>query len=277
MQRECSARYTRLEADIPSVVPLVTDNAGEPRVLVEMRVDGRLVTSRLDGRAIPIDPGKHQVSFSTDDGVFATRDILVVQGERNRPIRVALHASKAPGARPAIEPLSSDEPSSSVKAPPPMGDDLAVRPASRRRPLMLDDSPEASTPTVTYREAPTSPFAYIFGGIGAAGVTGYVLLSVWGKKDNDLIASHCGLTQDCMPASMEHIRKLYLVADISGAAGAVALAAATWLFLRKSVVEEGPADNAVSRRSKSKRRVSIQTVDVRAVATGAEAMVGGTF
>src|SRR5947209_1023767 len=46
-RRECAARRTRLEADIPSVVPLVTDGAGQPRVLVEMRVDGRLVTARL--------------------------------------------------------------------------------------------------------------------------------------------------------------------------------------------------------------------------------------
>ncbi|HEY2730418.1 MAG TPA: hypothetical protein VGK52_10780 [Polyangia bacterium] len=286
-RRECTARRTRLESDIPSVVPLVTDGAGQPRVLVEMRIDGRLVTARLDGRAVPIDPGKHQVSFSNDDGVFATRTIVIVQGERNRPIRVVLRALKADGlpteARatetPPVDESSSSAESSSkaAKETAAPDDDAATSAPSVARQHALDESPAASTTRVVYREGSRSPFAYILGGLGVAGVGGYVLLSTWGRKDNDLIASHCGMTQDCLPASMAHIRKLYLEADISGAAGAVALAAATWLFLRKPVVEERPADNGVSLRSKSKRRVSIQTLDVRASASGAAAMVGGTF
>jgi len=276
------------------VVPLVTDGSGQTRILVEMRIDGRLVTSRLDGKAVPIDPGKHQVSFSNDDGVLATRSIVIVQGERNRPIRVAVRALKTGGVRPAREFLPGASPPSEAlgdETPPvdesssagketPTPDDLAGADASsaaRQPALALDDSPDAPTTRVVYREGSRSPFAYVLGVLGAAGVGGYVVLSIWGKKDNDLVASHCGLTQDCMPASMEHIHKLYLAADISGAAGAVALAGATLLFLRRPVVEERPADSAASLHSKSKRRVSIQTLDVRATASGAAAMVGGTF
>src|SRR5262245_12831447 len=32
LKQECTSRYTQLEADIPSVVPVVTDENGEPRV-----------------------------------------------------------------------------------------------------------------------------------------------------------------------------------------------------------------------------------------------------
>src|SRR5262245_26706703 len=36
LRQQCASHYAQLEADIPSVVPLVTDESGEPRVDVQV-------------------------------------------------------------------------------------------------------------------------------------------------------------------------------------------------------------------------------------------------
>src|SRR6476661_4298576 len=48
LQKECASHFTQLGSDIPSVVPFVTDAAGEPRADVQLRVDGELFASQLD-------------------------------------------------------------------------------------------------------------------------------------------------------------------------------------------------------------------------------------
>ena len=106
LQKECGTLYTQLEADIPSIVPLVTDDAGQPMVLVEVKMDGELLTSRLDGHALPVDPGSHEFSFGTDAGVFATRKVNIMQGQRNRTISVKLKR----GTNPSHAPLPAPRP-----------------------------------------------------------------------------------------------------------------------------------------------------------------------
>jgi len=90
LQKACTILHTQLERDVPSVVPLVMDEKGAPLALVEVRMDGALLTSKLDGLSVSVDPGKHEFSFSTDTGVFATRKVMILQGQRNRPISVLL-------------------------------------------------------------------------------------------------------------------------------------------------------------------------------------------
>jgi hypothetical protein len=66
LKQQCTNLYMQLESDIPSVVPLVTDDAGAPRVDVQVTMDGEVLTSRLDGRSLRVDPGLHEFSFSAD-------------------------------------------------------------------------------------------------------------------------------------------------------------------------------------------------------------------
>jgi hypothetical protein len=92
MFEDCASRYSQLRADTPSVVPMVTDDAGQARVDIEVRIDGTVLVSKLDGRAVSVDPGTHEFSFSTLHGVFATQRITIQHGEHNRLISVALHS-----------------------------------------------------------------------------------------------------------------------------------------------------------------------------------------
>src|SRR4029077_9552446 len=89
--QKCSAKYLALTADLPSVVPVVTDEAGEPHVDVQVKVDGELVSSRLDGRGITVEPGVHEFAFVGGGGVSTTQKIMIIEGQKNRPIAATIH------------------------------------------------------------------------------------------------------------------------------------------------------------------------------------------
>jgi hypothetical protein len=239
-RRECSTRRAQLDADIPSLVPLVTDDAGEPRILVEVRIDGALVTSRLDGRALPVDPGKHELTFGTDAGVFATRHLMVVQGERNRAIHVVLHGTEAGGLAPARAVVGAaarpaETPAALELRPLPQGEEAARAPAPREEPAGEDgEAPEAATKT-----ASPSPSAgpglgaapWLFGTLGLAGVGGFGLMTYWGRNDNAMLST---CSPNCTNTSLRHVRDLYWAADASLGVGVVSLAVSTWLFASRA-------------------------------------------
>jgi hypothetical protein len=70
---------------------------GEDVIHVQVRVDGAIVSTTLDGRAVFVDPGAHVVSFDAD-GSRVDRHLVVAEGERNRKVTVVFGES-APSAR----------------------------------------------------------------------------------------------------------------------------------------------------------------------------------
>jgi hypothetical protein len=90
MWLECSSHQTQLHDELASVVALVTDENGEDRPDVQVRMDGKLLTSKLDGRSLTVTPGAHEFSFSAGHGTFASEKITVARGEHNRLISVSL-------------------------------------------------------------------------------------------------------------------------------------------------------------------------------------------
>ena len=93
--QDCIVRGTRLSSAVPSVVPLVVDEKGDPRTDVQVKMDGQVITSQLNGRAILVDPGTHEFSFSTSAGVFASKKVTFAKGERNRTLAVSLPSTQA--------------------------------------------------------------------------------------------------------------------------------------------------------------------------------------
>jgi hypothetical protein len=98
--QDCIVRGTRISTALPSVVPLVIDESGAPRTDVQVKMDGQVIASQINGRAIPIDPGTHEFSFSTSAGVFASQKLTIAKGERNHELAVS-YPSGAKGRMPA--------------------------------------------------------------------------------------------------------------------------------------------------------------------------------
>jgi hypothetical protein len=257
LKQECTKLYLQMDADVPSVVPIVVDaTAGEAGAAFEVRMDGEPLTSKLDGLPIPVNPGWHEFTFSTEHRIFATQKVLVAQGERNRPIsasqrppdkKVAVAADVIPTRAPHPKEVALEETDSESEK--------VVPTPLKRKARVAEAQPEAGASWV----------AYALGGVGLVGVGGAGLFTYWGRQDNSALRSSC--SPDCNPASVHHIRMMYLAADVSGAAGVAALVASTWLFLQSRSTEE----------KSSNQMARLHTLDVRPTPSGAYATVGGTF
>jgi hypothetical protein len=266
-QHECTARYTQLDADIPSVIPVVLDARGVPRVDVEVRMDGEALTSHLDGHALAIDPGVHEFSFSTAAGVFASQQIMVLQGQRNRPVSASIRSAelrreKIPKAIAAAE----SPPPAPTPVPPALpSPEAAAREVTDRETAATEGA--APEGTLTAAAEPTNPhrkLIYALGAGGLAGVGAGALLVYWGRKDNDML-TRCA--QDCNASTTAHIRRLYLAANISFGVGVAALGAAYWVY---AVSQQSPKGEVASKEQAYR-------FDVAPVTSGAVASVSGSF
>jgi hypothetical protein len=238
LQQECTTQVTQLDADIPSVVPVVSDGENAPRVDCEVKMDGEVLTSKLGGQALPVDPGVHEFTFSTDKGVFATEKLMIVQGQRNRPLSVS---TRPPGASSAARGTYER---SSI--------DVVV--------------PESPAPASSPRRSPgVGP--WIVGGAGLAGVGVGALLIYWGRTDNASLVSNCA-GGGCSQAAVNHVSTMYVAGDVLAGAGLAALGvSAVWLLVGgpRANVEPLPPPQARFR------------FDVQPAHSGGLATVSGSF
>ena len=87
---DCALRLDELERLIPSLVFEAKDASGKDLALVRVKVDGRPLADRLDGKALPVDPGEHTFTFEVVGYAPVTRTLLLREGDRARRERVIL-------------------------------------------------------------------------------------------------------------------------------------------------------------------------------------------
>jgi hypothetical protein len=129
-------------------------------------------------------------------------------------------------------------------------------PPSRR----IDENVYAESPGKTrWGVAP-----FVAAGVGLAGLGGYAVFTQWGRTDNAELAQ---CAPNCDEASVEHIRKLYVAADVSLGVGVVALGAAAWLFFSGVDAKDPPPPG----------KTTAYSFDVKPSASGVLATVSGEF
>jgi len=268
--RECAARRAQLELDIPTVVPIAIDESGGPLVDVQVRADGQLLASRLDGRGLVIDPGVHEISFSSPDrGVFATEKVMIVEGQRNRPISVSLRP-RAAVARAAPAATSSTAAASPGGAP--EGDTAEAAgaaeaaapkgPSAASPPAPADPGGEAPPDAKTVRRPLLPLIPSVIAGVGLASLGAGALLTFWGNQDNAALSA---CSPHCVQADVTRIRSLYLASDVTFAVGGAALGLAAVLFV---------LDRPWKRDDRPR---AARVIDLQPIPSGAFASVRGTF
>jgi hypothetical protein len=255
VQRECSKWITQIDGETPSVVLLAKDEVGVAVLDVEVTMDGELLTSRLDGRAVQVDPGMHDFTFKTGSGAMVERRVAITLGERNRVVSVDLPASAARASAPAAKTETRD--AKAAPSPP-------AEPAAAPRLQLKTSPPDDLPPTPSPSEHGGSALPYVVGGVGVLGVGGYALLYAMAKSENNALLDQCWPT--CSDGRLNRVRNLYLGADISLGVGVAALGTATYLFFQSNSGREKPAGQAAS-----------YVVDVAPSRAGVYASVSGVF
>ena len=190
---DCSKWLNDVESGMPSVV-FVVRMAGQDLETVSVSCDDELLTERLDGRAIPLDPGKHSCRFEAPRGQPVAIDVFIVEGQKNRVVPVELTAAAA--AKPATSvavPL----------LPEPAGDQDAGGRGHRGLTLALT-------------------------GTALAGAAVFVGLGLRGIQMERRLAGSCA--PDCSRNDIRIVRAQYIAADVGLGIGLAAAGAAAYLF-----------------------------------------------
>jgi len=269
IRQQCSSKYNQLEADTPSVVLIVTDASGSPRGDITVRMDGEVFAQQLDGRALSVDPGMHEFSFAADGVVFATQKIMIVQGQRNRFITALLRAGGGGKQRRMVAEAPAEKPAKKVVAKADDEETTAAPAAKATKVVAVGGDTKAADEEESKTEEATngtkksgSVLPYLFTGLGVAALGAGAALTYWGIKDNKKMMNEC--SPNCLPATVQHVKTLYLASDIALGVGVASLAAAFWTHMANRHAEEKGTEEALR-------------VGVMPTTSGGFASVSGTF
>jgi hypothetical protein len=195
LRAECTDLLDAVRRVTPSVIFSVIDRTGADTSNVKVYVEETLLTEALDGRALPLDPGKYHLRFVLSDGTTLTADVLIREGEKNRLVEVRAE----PEAKPA--PVVTPPPTLSTPAPAPV---------------------VKSSPPVA---------AWVATGVAVAGLGTFGTFALLGNKDKQHLQDCAPACPDEERDRRAKLKTKFLVADIGLGVGAASAVLAGVLFL----------------------------------------------
>jgi hypothetical protein len=115
VRSDCTKRLDDLANAQPTIAFEAKDTSDADVVLVNVKMDGKPLTDKLDGTALAVDPGQHVFTFEAVGRPPVTRTLVVTEGEKGRRERIVL------GAPPATVSPTLATPPSSAGAPASLG------------------------------------------------------------------------------------------------------------------------------------------------------------
>jgi hypothetical protein len=104
VREDCGAWFVAVQNELPTLV-FTAQSRGRDLSEVRISVGARVLTTRIDGRAIELDPGEYDLSFEAPGMQPLTQHVVIARGEQNRLLRVEL------------TPLASDDRDEPLPAP----------------------------------------------------------------------------------------------------------------------------------------------------------------
>jgi len=95
IRAECLNRLAEVDASMPTVVFEAKDAAGAMVFAVKVKMDGEVLAERLQGSALPIDPGEHTFTFEVAGRPSVEKHLMIFEGEKLRRERVEFEALAA--------------------------------------------------------------------------------------------------------------------------------------------------------------------------------------
>ena len=121
VQSDCATWLAQVESEIPTVIVSAKNGAGAELIDVKVSFDGTPLLNKLDGIAVPVDPGLHAFHFEAADGTARDQTVLVRQGQHDQLVAVVLGSpATAPGAiasTPRLAAPAAPAPAASVTPP----------------------------------------------------------------------------------------------------------------------------------------------------------------
>jgi hypothetical protein len=113
VQQDCAKWAAEVADATPSIVIDARDPNDHDVGDVTVIVDGTVVATHLDGKALPIDPGPHTILLRRQGHPDVVERIIAKEGVKARPLRVAF---SPPSPSPAPERATTESPRASERA-----------------------------------------------------------------------------------------------------------------------------------------------------------------
>jgi hypothetical protein len=193
-RRDCTRWLGEVEASIPSIVFGAQDGSGRELVDVQVLVDGSTIAEHLDGRAVSLDPGPHEVRalrLDTEEAVESR--ITAFEGDKNRKLVLSFNQRPVDG---------------------------------------VDDSDPANSAVVDVKPVESkslSPVTYVAGGASLVGFAGFGILGAVSLNRESTLRHSCA--PSCSPDQVGRVRTLEHLADGSLILGLIGALVATYAIL----------------------------------------------
>lgn len=201
VQTDCARWLDEVEAALPTVVVTARSGSGVDLFDVKVSVDGKLLASKLDGQAVPMNAGPHTFHFEGADGTSRDQQVMIREGEKNQAVTVVLGAAAAP------------------------------KPAST--------GGTGGTESTGASSGPWRTVGWVLGGVGVAGLgmgTVFGLVAM-----NDKNGAHCGADNLCDPGTSSGIKSAAVLSDVGWIMGGVLLASGAAMVLLLPGASHEPA------------------------------------
>ncbi len=116
IRKECARQSDEVRAALPTIAFDVKDGSGNSLSEVKVTMDGEVLVDRLDGTAVPVDPGNHAFSFEAQGQTTVHETLLIVEAQKDRHEVVRFAPSAPP---PCPQGLQRPSPSMECATPPP--------------------------------------------------------------------------------------------------------------------------------------------------------------
>jgi hypothetical protein len=204
IRKECIRRVDEINLLIPTIVFDAKDAAGNELSAVKVIMDGEVLTERLEGIALSIDPGVHNFTFEVGGLPSVQKRFIIRERQKDRTERVTFDA-----ATPA-PPLAQPKPVVAHPLPPP-----------------------PAPPEEASRSAANKVFTILATGVGVAGLSVGTVFGLQARSQRDEASKACPrLCPDGNGVKMWHDAKtagnLSTIGFIVGGAG-LAFATVFWL------------------------------------------------
>ena len=198
VQKDCATWLDTVERSLATVVVTAKNAAGADLVDVTVKVDGQPLVNKLNGDAVPVNPGQHTFHFELADGTQLDQPVVVKEGEQNQSVAVVL---KRPGE-------SSAPPAAGVGASAAAG---------------------STDHGVQSGGVPWKTVGWVVGGLGVVGLgvgTAFGVIAIGDKN-----SANCTSDNFCQSGPLHSARDAALIADIGIIAGGVFVAGGLALVL----------------------------------------------
>ncbi len=212
VRADCTSWVVEVETALPTVVITAKNEAGRDLFDVDVSAEGQPLVSKLDGQAVPMNPGIHAMKFETADGASLEQKIVVKEGVKNQDVAVILHTRKSPaGAVGATLPTS-----------PPAGANEA--PAA--------DEAVPSVPAQANEGGGSSAWRTVGWVATAVGVAGLGVGTAFGVVAiSDKSSAHCDSSNACDAGPLNDAKSAATVSTVGLIAGGALLAGGVALVL----------------------------------------------